>query len=65
MGFSTPFIRRPIGTALLAMGLMLAGIIAYRLLPVAAVPNIPMPAFVVFASEPGAAPATMARYSSS
>ena len=60
MGFSTPFIRRPIGTALLAIGLMLAGILAYRLLPVAAVPSIPMPAFVVFASEPGAAPATMA-----
>ena len=60
MGFSTPFIRRPIGTALLAAGLLLAGIIAFRLLPVAAVPSIPMPAFVVFANEPGAAPQTMA-----
>ncbi|MHB8347962.1 MAG: efflux RND transporter permease subunit [Acidiferrobacterales bacterium] len=60
MGFSTPFIRRPIGTALLALGLLLAGIIAYHQLPVAAVPSIPMPAFVVFANEPGAAPETMA-----
>ncbi len=60
MGFSTPFIRRPIGTALLALGLLLAGIIAFRLLPVAAVPSIPMPAFVVFTNEPGAAPETMA-----
>ncbi|MHB8257710.1 MAG: efflux RND transporter permease subunit [Acidiferrobacterales bacterium] len=60
MGFSTPFIRRPIGTTLLALGLLLAGIIAYHLLPVAAVPSIPMPAFVVFANEPGAAPKTMA-----
>ncbi|MHB1567136.1 MAG: efflux RND transporter permease subunit [Acidiferrobacter sp.] len=60
MEFSTPFIRRPVGTALLAIGILFAGIIAYALLPVAAVPNIPMPAFVVFANEPGADPATMA-----
>lgn len=45
---------------MLAAGILLAGIIAYFLLPVAAVPNIPMPAFVVFANEPGADPATMA-----
>lgn len=60
MEFSTPFIRRPVGTALLALGILLGGIIAYFQLPVAAVPNIPMPAFVVFANEPGANPATMA-----
>lgn len=60
MGISDPFIRRPIGTALLALGILLAGVLAYRLLPVSAVPSIPMPAFVVFANEPGASPATMA-----
>lgn len=60
MNFSAPFIKRPIGTTLLALGLLLAGIMSYFLLPVAAVPNIPMPAFVVFANEPGASPQTMA-----
>ncbi len=60
MEFSTPFIHRPIGTALLALGILIAGAIAYYLLPVSAVPNVPMPAFVVFANEPGAEPATMA-----
>ncbi|MDD2877607.1 MAG: efflux RND transporter permease subunit [Acidiphilium sp.] len=60
MGFSEPFIRRPIGTSLLALGIMIAGILAYFQLPVAAVPSIPMPAIVVFASEPGASPSIMA-----
>ncbi|MDX5931083.1 efflux RND transporter permease subunit [Acidiphilium acidophilum] len=60
MSFSEPFIRRPIGTALLAIGIMIAGILAYGQLPVAAVPSIPIPAIVVFASEPGASPSIMA-----
>ena len=60
MNVSAPFIRRPIGTGLVAMGIFLAGLIAYRLLPVAAVPSMPIPAIVVFASEPGADPETMA-----
>jgi multidrug efflux pump len=60
MGFSEPFIRRPIGTSLLAIGLLLAGILAFVKLPVAAVPSIPVPGVVIFASDPGAAPATMA-----
>jgi multidrug efflux pump len=60
MGFSDPFIRRPIGTALLALGILIAGTLAYFQLPVAAVPSIPIPAIVVFASEPGASPSIMA-----
>ncbi len=60
MNFSAPFIRRPIGTSLLAIAVLLAGALAYRLLPVAPLPSIPIPAIVVFASEPGADPATMA-----
>ena len=60
MGFSDLFIRRPIGTALLACGILLAGTLAFFALPVAAVPSIPVPGIVIFASEPGAAPATMA-----
>ena len=60
MGFSALFIRRPIGTALLAMGILLAGTLAFFRLPVAAVPSIPVPGVVIFASDPGADPATMA-----
>ncbi len=60
MGFSELFIRRPIATALLAMGMLLAGVIAFNALPVAAVPSVPVPGIVVFASDPGAEPATMA-----
>ena len=60
MSFSTPFIKRPVGTTLLALGVLLAGIMAYPLLPVAAVPSIPIPGIVVFASEPGASPQVMA-----
>ncbi|GAA5264120.1 multidrug efflux pump [Acidiphilium sp. MT5] len=60
MSFSAPFIRRPIATGLLALAILLAGGLAYRLLPVAPLPSIAVPAIVVFASEPGADPATMA-----
>ncbi|MHB1544653.1 MAG: efflux RND transporter permease subunit [Gammaproteobacteria bacterium] len=60
MNLSEPFIKRPVGTTLLALGVLLAGIMAYRLLPVAAVPSIPIPGIVVFASEPGASPLVMA-----
>ena len=60
MNFSTPFIKRPIGTILLALGMLIAGVVAYQFLPVAALPNIDLPAIVVFAGRPGADPATMA-----
>ena len=60
MSISAPFIRRPIGTILLAIGLMLAGAVAYKFLPVASLPNVDLPAVVVFASRPGASPETIA-----
>jgi multidrug efflux pump len=55
----TLFIRRPIATTLLALGLALAGIGAFFLLPVSPLPNIDIPTIVVTASMPGASPETM------
>ncbi|MEZ5853697.1 MAG: efflux RND transporter permease subunit [Hyphomicrobiaceae bacterium] len=60
VNFSRPFISRPIGTVLLAIGLMLAGLVAYRVLPVASLPSFEVPMVVVRASRPGADPAIMA-----
>jgi multidrug efflux pump len=57
---SEPFIRRPVGTTLLAVGLFLVGGVAYEFLPVAAVPNVDFPAIRVFATRPGADPSVMA-----
>jgi multidrug efflux pump len=60
MNFSSPFIHRPIGTLLLALGLLIAGAVAYNFLPVAPLPSVDIPTIVVFASRPGADPETMA-----
>ena len=60
MNVSYPFIRRPIGTTLLAIGLFLAGVVAYRFLPVASLPAVELPTISVSASRPGADPETMA-----
>src|SRR5689334_20366726 len=60
MNISYPFIRRPIGTTLVAIGLFLAGAVAYRFLPVAAVPAVELPTISVSVSRPGADPETMA-----
>src|SRR5215510_9913405 len=57
---SEPFIRRPVGTTLLAVGIFLAGMVAYAFLPVSAVPNVDFPMIRVFAYRPGADPAVMA-----
>ncbi len=57
---SEPFIRRPIGTSLLSVAIMLLGIIAYSILPVSALPRIDYPTFQVTAQLPGADPETMA-----
>ncbi len=57
---SEPFIRRPVGTTLLAIGLFLLGLVAYGALPVAAIPNVDFPMVMVTASRPGAAPSVMA-----
>jgi multidrug efflux pump len=60
MGFSGPFIARPVATMLLSIALLLAGLVAYRFLPVAALPSVDIPTIVVFAARPGADPETMA-----
>jgi hydrophobe/amphiphile efflux-1 (HAE1) family protein len=60
VSFSAPFIARPVATILLSIGLMLAGIVAYRFLPVAALPSVDIPTIVVIAARPGADPETMA-----
>ncbi len=60
MNLSEPFIRRPVATTLLTIGLALAGIIAFRLLPVAPLPQVDYPTISVQASLPGASPETMA-----
>jgi multidrug efflux pump len=60
MNFSRPFIERPIGTSLLAVGLFLLGLVAYRFLPVASLPVVEFPTIRVSASLPGADPETMA-----
>ncbi len=60
MNVSTAFIMRPVGTALLALGLLLSGLVAYSFLPVAPLPSVDIPFIVVFASRPGADPETMA-----
>jgi len=60
MNFSYPFIRRPIGTTLLAVGLFLVGAVAYRFLPVASLPSVDFPTIFVTANRPGADPNIMA-----
>ncbi len=60
VNFSAPFIRRPVATTLLTLAIALAGIIAFRLLPVAPLPEVDLPVVVVRASMPGASPETMA-----
>ncbi len=60
MAISAPFIARPIGTSLLAIGLALAGIVAYFDLPVAPLPKVDFPTIAVTASQPGADPTIMA-----
>ena len=60
MNVSYPFIRRPVGTTLLAIGLFLVGLVAYHFLPVASLPTVDYPTISVSASRPGADPVTMA-----
>src|SRR6202049_3896768 len=60
MSISAPFIRRPIGTSLLAAALLLSGILAFNFLPVASLPKVDFPVIQVGASLPGADPQTMA-----
>jgi len=59
MNISAPFIKRPVATTLLTLGLVLAGVIAFRLLPVSPLPQVDFPTISVSAALPGADPETM------
>ena len=60
MHLSAPFIRRPVATTLLSLALLLAGSVAYSVLPVASLPNVDFPVISASAGLPGASPVTMA-----
>jgi multidrug efflux pump len=60
MHLSAPFIKRPVATSLLSLALLLAGSVAYSLLPVASLPNVDSPVIGVSSGLPGASPETMA-----
>src|SRR5580693_8728266 len=60
MSFSETFIHNSVGTTLLTIAIALAGVIAFRLLPVAPLPQVEFPTIQVQASLPGASPETMA-----
>jgi len=60
MHISALFIRRPVATTLLSLALLMAGSVAYSILPVASLPNVDFPVVGVSANLPGASPETMA-----
>ena len=60
MNLSAVFIARPVATTLLSLGVAIAGVLSYSLLPVAPLPQVDYPAISVQASLPGASPETMA-----
>ncbi len=60
MNLSEPFVRRPVATVLLTIGLALSGIGAFFVLPVSPLPQVDFPIISVSANIPGASPATMA-----
>ncbi len=58
--FSAPFIRRPVATTLVTIAIFLSGVVAFRFLPVAPLPQVDFPTISVGANLPGASPETMA-----
>ena len=60
MNISEPFIRRPIGTTLLAIGLLMVGVVTFPMLPVAPLPQVDFPTIQVSTKLPGASAETMA-----
>src|SRR5229473_1203531 len=58
--FSAPFIRRPVATSLITFAILLSGLVAFRFLPVAPLPQVDFPTISVGAGLPGASPETMA-----
>src|SRR5512146_2781267 len=60
MNFTTLFIKRPVMTTLVMVGILVFGIVAYRQLPVSDLPNVDFPTVTVTAALPGTSPQTMA-----
>ncbi|HEX3595856.1 MAG TPA: multidrug efflux RND transporter permease subunit [Polyangiaceae bacterium] len=60
MSISEPFIRRPVATTLLMIGLLLAGLVGFRSLPISALPQVDYPTIVISTYLPGASAETMA-----
>src|SRR6201999_2809010 len=60
VNFSAPFIKRPVATFLLSVAIIIAGCVAYSLLPVSSLPQVEYPVISVGASLPGGDPQTMA-----
>ena len=60
MNISSPFIKRHVATTLLTLAVLLLGAVAFRLLPVAPLPQVDFPTISVSARQPGASPETMA-----
>src|SRR5258708_233411 len=60
MNISEPFVKRPVATTLLTLGVLLAGAVAFKQLPVAPLPQVAFPTIQVSASLPGASPEVMA-----
>ena len=56
MSLSRPFILRPVATSFLMLALLLSGILAWRMLPVAALPQVDYPIIQVTTPYPGASP---------
>ena len=60
MNISEPFIRRPVATALLMVGVVMMGLLGYKFLPISALPAVDFPTIEVNAQFPGASPEVMA-----
>ena len=60
MNISAPFIARPVATTLITIGVAIAGVLGFQLLPIAPLPQVDFPVISVSASLPGASPDTMA-----
>lgn len=60
MNIAEPFIKRPVAASLFALAIVLLGLLSWRLLPVAPLPQVDLPGIQVYASLPGASPESMA-----
>ena len=60
MNIAGVFIRRPVMTTLVMLGILIFGAMSYRYLPVSDLPNVDFPTILISASLPGASPETMA-----